>query len=240
MEELKNSAEQPITHKLPPRFTKKETGPAVTAFGSSPPPRFSSGLFAVLLAGVVRLRAVVNIRFGVHMAAGMLLLLMIGCGNTEEAFVSQQKEFGSAGWQYGDSLVVELEAAELPDEPTDVWLGLRFSEEYNYRNIWLKYRIDIPGDTTRTALTQWMLQEPTGEWLAGERGGYYGFEQPIVQGFRFNRKGTYRFTIIQFMRQDSLKGVGEARFRITPAADAAPADTPAGAQAENSGTPSAE
>ena len=97
----------------------------------------------------------------------------------------------------------------------NVYVTLRHTDAYLYRNIWLDIATRQPGDTTyqkgRFELT---LQQSDGKWLGTGYGDIWEVRYPLFRRIRFRKQGQYSIILRQIMRDDPLKYIMNAGIRI--------------------------
>jgi len=98
----------------------------------------------------------------------------------------------------------------------NVYVVLRHTNQYPYRNIWLNVGLEQPGDTIRHQSFELQLAA-TDSWLGTGMDDVYEhrallFSRPV----RFDRSGSVTFTLQQIMRQNPLPGVMQAGIRVEP------------------------
>lgn len=98
----------------------------------------------------------------------------------------------------------------------NVYVVIRHTNQYAYRNIWLNVGLQQAGDTIRHQ--QFELQLAAADhWLGIGMDDIYEhraklFSQPV----HFNKAGTVTFTMQHTMRQNPLPGVMQAGIRVEP------------------------
>jgi len=98
----------------------------------------------------------------------------------------------------------------------NVYVVIRHTNQYPYRNIWLNVGLQQPGDTIRHQPFELQLAA-TDSWLGTGMDDVYEhraslFRQPV----HFNKSGPVTFTLQQIMRQNPLPGVMQAGIRVEP------------------------
>lgn len=102
---------------------------------------------------------------------------------------------------------------EIKDEtkPYDVFLLLRNTMNYPYYNLYFKYELtNEKGQQLRSKLEQVVLfNEKTGKPLGDGLGDIFDhkYKFSTLSNLKFPAKGKYKLKLIQYMRQDPLKGV---------------------------------
>lgn len=137
---------------------------------------------------------------------GLLLLFAITACNQKQSW-SVEKNFEQNQWQYADSLVFSYENQQIGTHPLQ--LNVSVNDDYAYRNLWVKLQITAPDGKTQTALSEFLLMDETGNWHVEKSwfSEYHNFETQWGNGINFPQKGVYKIKIIQYMREDVLKGI---------------------------------
>ena len=106
------------------------------------------------------------------------------------------------GW-YADSLVQIMR------------LGLRYTDDYNYANLWLFITTVSPDGTQRVDTLNATLCDTYGRWLGSGIGERLQQEIPIKSALRFDRSGTWHIVIQQGMRDNCLPGITEVGIKLS-------------------------
>lgn len=117
-------------------------------------------------------------------------------------------------WTYADSLVMQPEITDT-QEIYSVWMELRVTAQFPYRNLYVHQHIIPPGDTAFNSIREYTFQAEDGTWL--ESPGWFGdvtFKLPLLQQFKFQNQGKWTFSLAQFMRKDTLQGVKSVRWYL--------------------------
>ena len=91
---------------------------------------------------------------------------------------------------------------------------MRNRGEYPYQNLWLFLR-EVTPDTIRTKdSVECYLADQRGKWLGKGIGSI--MEMPILylQNVKFSKVGTYRYDIVQGMRDSLLLGINDIGMRV--------------------------
>jgi gliding motility-associated lipoprotein GldH len=97
-----------------------------------------------------------------------------------------------------------------------VYVVVRHTNTYAYRNIWLNVGLQQPGDTVRHQPFELQLAA-TDKWLGTGMDDVFEhrallFSKPV----HFNRPGAIKFTLQHIMRQNPLPGVMQVGIRVEP------------------------
>jgi gliding motility-associated lipoprotein GldH len=102
--------------------------------------------------------------------------------------------------------------------PYNVFVTLRHTDAYAYKNIWLYISTRQPGDSTfqkeRFELT---LQNQNGEWIGTGMSDIWEVRYPLFNNLRFTKQGNYTIRLQQTMRDNPLLHVMNAGVRIEKA-----------------------
>lgn len=99
-----------------------------------------------------------------------------------------------------------------------IYVVLRHTNEYPYRNIWMNVSVRYPGDSA-VRMQQFELPLASGEqWLGtGMMDVYERRVLLLPDAVKFKTPGTITFTLQHNMRQDPLPHVLQAGIRVEPA-----------------------
>ncbi|WP_431212473.1 gliding motility lipoprotein GldH [Puia sp. P3] len=97
----------------------------------------------------------------------------------------------------------------------NVYIVLRHTDAYNYNNIWIRGTVKTPGDTVgRSERYDLSLADNEKGWKGSGMDDIFENRIWIQQQTRFNRPGTYSYTLEQIMWDDPLKNVLNVGIRI--------------------------
>jgi gliding motility-associated lipoprotein GldH len=142
------------------------------------------------------------------------ILLLMGCSPNNGLF---EKNVAIPQHAWSSSFKPEI-SFEIKDDTTSyyrIFLVLRHTDAYRYKNIWLNVGVQSPGDSMRINRVNLTLAQDDRGWLG--KGMDDIFEHRVLLEAiprRFSRTGTYKFTIQQIMREDPLEHVMNAGIRL--------------------------
>jgi gliding motility-associated lipoprotein GldH len=97
----------------------------------------------------------------------------------------------------------------------NIYVVLRHTDAYRYKNIWLNVYTQIPGDTTMNQRLDLLLATDDKGWLGSGMDDIYEHRIRITQQpQRLARKGLYKFRLEQIMREDPLENVMNVGIRV--------------------------
>jgi gliding motility-associated lipoprotein GldH len=99
--------------------------------------------------------------------------------------------------------------------PYQLFLVLRHTDKYNYRNIYVNLYTRQPGiDTTSKIRFDLTLATDEKGWLATGMDDIYEHRLTLTAPGYFKRSGTYTYTVEQIMREDPLENIMNVGLRI--------------------------
>ncbi len=152
-----------------------------------------------------------------HILGSFILasLLFSSC-TTMDAF-EKNAEIPQHQWSYSLQPEINFTITDTVS-PYDVFVTLRHTDAYAYKNIWLYISTRQPGDSTfqkeRFELT---LQNQNGEWIGTGMSDIWEVRYPLFNDLRFTKQGTYTIRLQQTMRDNPLLHIMNAGIRIEKA-----------------------
>jgi gliding motility-associated lipoprotein GldH len=97
----------------------------------------------------------------------------------------------------------------------NVFVVLRHTDAYAYKNIWLNIATQQPGDKQfKSDRFELILQQPDGTWIGTGLNDIWEIRYPLFTNVRFVKQGTYRIRLQQAMRDEPLLHILNAGMRI--------------------------
>lgn len=96
----------------------------------------------------------------------------------------------------------------------NMYLNIRHAGYYQYRNIFLFIKTELPNGVSQIDTAECMLAGPDGKWMGDGLGDIWDNQILFKKGFRFPLQGTYKFELTQAMRVNPLLGIMDAGMRI--------------------------
>lgn len=142
-----------------------------------------------------------------------LPILFFSC-NTKEVYHTFN-HIPVRGW---DKRVIERFSPLIEDTVSlyDIDLSLRYTNDYNYRNLWLFITCEAETGEEFTDTLNCVLADEYGKWFGAGWGASYQQTISYKTGFSFPRKGRYSISVQQGMRDDVIPGITEVGIKITP------------------------
>ncbi|MBT8196678.1 MAG: gliding motility lipoprotein GldH [Bacteroidia bacterium] len=96
----------------------------------------------------------------------------------------------------------------------NMYLNVRHAGYYQYRNIFLFIKTELPNGVSQIDTAECLLASPEGKWMGDGLGDIWDNQILFKKGFKFPLKGTYNFELTQAMRVNPLQGIMDAGIRI--------------------------
>lgn len=144
--------------------------------------------------------------------SGILCLVLLNCCQTNELY-DKTFSFPDDSWSYDD--VVDFEFT-VPDttKPYDLYLQLRNSGKYSYRNIWLFIETKAPNGNVLRDTLEIMLADETGRWLGKGIGNVNEMQISYKENAYFLNRGIFNVSVQHAMRDSVLVGIMDFGFRL--------------------------
>lgn len=143
----------------------------------------------------------------------ILLIGMAGC--TQVDLYHRFANIKEGKWS---SAQVPSFAFDIKDTvtPYNVYVVIRHTNQYAFRNIWLNVGLQQPGDSLRKQSFEVPLASAE-NWLGTGMDDVFEHRESLFKKpVRFTHSGEVVFTLQQIMRQDPLPGILQAGIRVEP------------------------
>ena len=117
------------------------------------------------------------------------------------------------GWSINDSVEFVVPVVDTVT-PMNFVLSLRHNTDYEYSNIYFFLNTFYPNNDYSRDTIQLLLAGRDGKWYGDGFGKLREVEVMLKSDVVFPMSGTYRFSFVQAMRVESLKGVEDIGIRI--------------------------
>lgn len=115
-------------------------------------------------------------------------------------------EIDNNSWEYESPVTFEIDVENI-NKKYDLYVNLRHSNDYPYSNIWLMlFSLPPDGQPTQQRI-ELKLARPDGSWIAKGNGGTITHEVRVRQGMKFDKPGTYTYTLQHDMRINQVPAV---------------------------------
>ena len=138
------------------------------------------------------------------------VLLSIGCHR--DIFYEQMNALPKEQWNITDTLFYAFEITDTLQEYT-LYMDIRNTIDFQTQNLYLFMDSEDPlGECHRDTL-QFLLTDAHGNWKGEGSGRFKEYQYLFYPRVRFPHTGTYKFSFVQAMRADAVKGI--ANFGLT-------------------------
>ncbi len=157
----------------------------------------------------------------IRLIGALLLILVIACSDPDRIF-EQNVDFPDQIWLASDIPSFEFKVEDA-SRNYNLYYNVRNALSYPYHNLYVRYSLeDSLGNQLGGKLQNMDLFDPiSGAPLGDGLGDIFDHRILAIEGQKFSSPGTYRFSIQQFMRQDSLPLILSVGLRV----EIAPMDT---------------
>ena len=146
----------------------------------------------------------------------MLSLLLISCDSNR--VYEQIYTIDNQKWSETAPITFQF---DVPDtaQAYNILYNLRYSLEYPYYNLHMKYTIkDGQGKVAATELQDMNLMHPkTGYPFGNGYGDVYDLQVMALPKIKFRQTGKHTLTLHHYMRTDTLQGIAAAGLRLEKA-----------------------
>ena len=97
----------------------------------------------------------------------------------------------------------------------NLYIVLRHTDAYHYNNIWLNLGTQSPSDTMRYQKFDLLLGTDAKGWEGTGMDDVWEVRKLITNGpVKFNKAGTYKFSVAQIMRENPLANIMSVGIRV--------------------------
>lgn len=153
-----------------------------------------------------------------QIAYGLVLsfLLVMSACDSNRVF-EKNDDIPQQEWLSSDSLYFDIHIADKA--PKNVYLNFRHRFGFNWRNVWINMKMQLPNDSVFVTPVNIPLSQPDGQWYGDCSGDICLMKYPLpdFSSYSFTDTGTYHFTLYHDMREDPLLEVLSVGMRVEQA-----------------------
>ena len=149
-----------------------------------------------------------NIKF---LALAALTFALASC--SDGVVFQQSKNFPKDTWVKDTMAVFNYDATDTKGL-YDVVFDIRNTDDYPYQNFYLFANSYSPDGKVYRDTLECVLADNDGRWIGEGAGSHHHLPVSFFKSIQFPKRGTYRFELIQGMRNDSLHGISDIGIRI--------------------------
>lgn len=140
-------------------------------------------------------------------------LLWLGSCSSIDAF-EKNAEIPKHEWNYSYQPEVTFNITDTISS-YNVFVTLRHTDAYAYKNIWIYLSTRQPGDSAyHKERFELILQDQEGRWIGTGMSDIHEVRYPLFNNIRFTKQGEYNIRLQQTMRDNPLLHVMNAGIRI--------------------------
>ncbi len=151
-----------------------------------------------------------NIR---HFFLLVLISISFSCSKEKVILEKEVDVEESIGWMFSDSLSVDFSILDT-NRLYAIRLQLSHTPDFNFENVYTRIHTLFPDGKLSSQLLSLSLTNETGAWAGQCNNTVCKVEIALQEKIIFPAKGSYKITIAQFMRTDTLSGIGNIRFQL--------------------------
>ena len=138
-------------------------------------------------------------------------LLLTSCNST---VYNNVQDISNNSWAYNDSISFDINITTA-NTPYNVFIDIENTDNYKYSNLFLFVSITSPNNTTIVDTIDVFMADYKGKWVGKSKGDNYFGNYLFKRAVAFPKAGVYKTTIVQGMRDDTLKGISKIGISVT-------------------------
>ncbi|QSE98504.1 gliding motility lipoprotein GldH [Fulvivirga lutea] len=145
----------------------------------------------------------------------LLVILAVFSACDENRVFEQNADLDNKIWMADSTLNFQFNVPKL-DEEYNLYFNIRNTVAYPYENIYITYSLsDTLNNQLKKELVNYNLFDPkTGEPYGDGLGDVFDHQLILLENFKFEQPGPYKFQLQQYMRMDSLPEIISAGIRV--------------------------
>ncbi|MBK8443404.1 MAG: gliding motility lipoprotein GldH [Sphingobacteriales bacterium] len=153
----------------------------------------------------------IAVKFYSFAICGSLLMALSAC--EVRSFYRETAAIQNQKWYYDDIKVFDVDIQDTT-ALYNIYLSVRHSGAYPYSNVWLKIKTHYPAGNTQLSPININVADNKGEWYGSGLGSTISLETLIQENAILPEKGTYRFEVIQDMRENPLSEISDVGLAV--------------------------
>ncbi len=151
-----------------------------------------------------------NIR---HFFLLVLISISFSCSKEKVILEKEIDVKESIGWIFNDSLSVDFSVSDT-NRLYAMRLQLNHTPDFDFENVYTRIHTFFPDGKLSSQILSLSLTNEAGTWAGQCNKTDCKVEIALQEQIIFPAKGNYKITIAQFMRTDTLSGIGNIRFLL--------------------------
>jgi len=145
----------------------------------------------------------------------ILILIAVSSCNKDEIY-NNTHDIKKSTWDISNVINFNFQVEDTI-KPYDVYINLRHTSQYKYRNLYLFIETTSPEGHSVKDTFECILADKKGNWYGKGWGDMYQNKIPYKRFVRFPNTGTYSIEIKQAMRTEKLKHISDIGIEIETA-----------------------
>jgi len=143
----------------------------------------------------------------------VLISISFSCSKEKVILEKEIDVKESIGWMFSDSLSVDFSISDT-NRLYAMRLQLNHTPDFNFENVYTRIHTLFPDGKLSAQILSLALTNETGAWAVQCNKTVCKVEIALQEQIIFPAKGNYKITIAQYMRTDTLTGIGNIRFLL--------------------------
>ena len=149
-------------------------------------------------------------------------VLLLGC-DSKRVF-EDNHEFQQRSWKTTDQVQFDFQIADT-SRKYNVLMNIRNSLDYPYARIFVNYDL-VKQDNislSQKMIAEYLFDQKTGKPFGTSGiGDIYDHQIPLLKNYSFEKAGSYKIKLNQFMRMDTIAGILAVGIRVEKAGESNP------------------
>ena len=136
------------------------------------------------------------------------ILSIIALASCNTTIYEDIKDVQNNKLAYNDTISFDVNITTI-NKPYNVYIDIENTDNYKYSNLFLFVYITSPDKTTIVDTIDVFMADYKGKWVGKSKGDNYFGNYLFKQAVAFPKTGIYKTSIVQGMRDDTLKGISK-------------------------------
>ncbi len=137
-----------------------------------------------------------------------ILLSIVVLSSCQTTVYEEIKTIDNGKFVYNDTISFDLNIYTT-NKPYNVYIDIENTDNYKYSNLFLFVYITSPDNNTIVDTIDVFMADYKGKWVGKPKGENYYGKYLFKQAVAFPKQGIYKTSIVQGMRDDTLKGINK-------------------------------
>ena len=150
----------------------------------------------------------------IYSSFATILILLTSC-DSRRVF-EDNLEFRERNWKITEPVQFEFQISDA-SKKYNVLMNIRNSLDYPYARIFVNYDLQKQDSTSlsKKMIAEYLFDQKTGKPFGTSGiGDIYDHQFPVLKNYSFEKAGTYKMILNQFMRMDTIPGILAVGVRV--------------------------